>query len=750
MNKYTILKEYFGHSSFRDGQEGLIDAVLLGRDALGIMPTGAGKSMCYQIPALLMSGVTIVVSPLISLMKDQVNALIQSGVKAAYLNSSLTSAQYEIALRNARNGMYKIIYVAPERLCTQGFINFAQTVKISIIAVDEAHCVSQWGQDFRPSYMKIPEFIQAINYRPIIAAFTATATSIVKDDIVKLLNLNNPYSITTGFDRKNLYFEVQKPDEKFSAALEIIERNKDKNGIIYCSTRKNVEDVCQKLCDRGYSASRYHAGLSDNERHINQDDFIYDRIQIMVATNAFGMGIDKSNVSYVIHYNMPKNIESYYQEAGRAGRDGEPAECVLLYGGRDVRTNTFLIENSNDNSELDEETLVEIRKRDLERLKQMTFYSTTTDCLREFILNYFGEKTHSFCSNCSNCNTNFVENDITIEAQKILSCIFRLSQRNQSFGAAMIADILKGSKNARIASFGLDTLSTYGIMSDITTIKIRKITDFLEQNDYIKRLGEHSVLALTAKAKDILIDKQQLTMKMPKEKEKTKAKHISDGIYSIDTTLLNKLKTLRTKLASDAQMPAYIIFTDTALRDICVKLPRTESQLLDCSGVGKTKLERYGAQVLKVVNDYINENPSILNDEGSNSYLNRLRKNRGDNNFVSMLFKVFRDSAGKLYANDDDFTLSYLCDQFLEQIEISADKKIISSTIENWLISKNYLSRFGEKSNEVSITNTSREIGIVEVQTISKAGGVYKSIKFSQNAQQFIIDNINDIFKHND
>ena len=328
--KQRILKEYFGHASFREGQEGLIDAVLSGRDVIGIMPTGAGKSMCYQIPALMQDGVALVVSPLISLMKDQVNSLIQSGVRAAYLNSSLTPLQYDTAIANAKRGAYKLIYVAPERLCTPSFLGLAASVKISLIAVDEAHCVSQWGQDFRPSYMRIPEFVDRLSYRPVIAAFTATATKAVKQDITKMLGLREPYSVTTGFDRENLSFEVQRPRDKLDETMRIIDRNKGRSGIIYCSTRKNVEEVCEKLCEKGYSCSRYHAGLSDEERRCNQDDFIYDRVQLMAATNAFGMGIDKSNVGFVIHYNMPKNLESYYQEAGRAGRDGKPARAVLL------------------------------------------------------------------------------------------------------------------------------------------------------------------------------------------------------------------------------------------------------------------------------------------------------------------------------------------------------------------------------------------------------------------------------------
>lgn len=383
MNKYDILKEYFGHDSYRMGQEEIIDSILSGRDVLGIMPTGAGKSICYQVPAMLMDGITIVISPLISLMKDQVSALVSSGINAAYINSSLTPAQYREVFQRAYMNVYKIIYVAPERLNTAEFLSFAEYVKISMITVDEAHCVSQWGQDFRPSYLKIVEFIERLSYRPILSAFTATATGDVRSDICNILKLIDPYVITTGFDRKNLYFGVLKPKNKYLRLKELLTGYKEKCGIIYCISRKKVEEICEKLNSDGYSATRYHAGLTDSERRKNQDDFIYDRKLIMVATNAFGMGIDKSNVSFVIHFNMPKNLESYYQEAGRAGRDGGQADCILLYSGADVTTNKFLIENSREsNQELSDEALERVIQKDYERLRAMTFYCSTNECLR--------------------------------------------------------------------------------------------------------------------------------------------------------------------------------------------------------------------------------------------------------------------------------------------------------------------------------------------------------------------------------
>ena len=399
------LKTFFGHESFRDGQENLIRALMSGHDTLGVMPTGAGKSICYQLPALLLPGITLVISPLIALMKDQVMALKASGVAAAYINSSLTPGQQQEAIRRARNGAYKIIYVAPERLETPQFVEFAREADISLVAVDEAHCVSQWGQDFRPSYLHIAGFLRSLDRRPPVGAFTATATMQVRQDIIRMLELREPFCTTTGYNRPNLRFMSLKPSNKLMMLYRFLDdMGKDSCGIVYCSTRKNVEQVCDWLNDAGYSATRYHAGLSDTERRQNQDHFKFDRVRIMVATNAFGMGIDKGDVRFVVHYNMPKNLESYYQEAGRAGRDGDPAECLLLYSGQDVITAKWMIEHSEENPELSESERAEIQKRDLERLKQMTYYATCKGCLRQFLLRYFGEmNAPENCDNCSVC-----------------------------------------------------------------------------------------------------------------------------------------------------------------------------------------------------------------------------------------------------------------------------------------------------------------------------------------------------------
>lgn len=595
-DKISVLKDYFGHDSFRDGQEQIVDALLDGRDVLCIMPTGAGKSMCYQIPALLFDGVTIVVSPLISLMKDQVGSLVQSGVPAAYINSSLSYPQFLRVLSNTEHGKYKIIYVAPERLLTDGFLDTCKKIKISMVAVDEAHCVSQWGQDFRPSYLKIVSFVESLANRPIVGAFTATATNDVKEDIKKILRLENPFEITTGFDRPNLFFGVIKSSSKDEKLIELIRERGDRSGIVYCATRKNVESVCELLCDNGFSATRYHAGLDEYERRKNQEDFVFDRKNIMVATNAFGMGIDKSNVTYVIHYNMPKNIESYYQEAGRAGRDGGEADCILLYSPKDVRLNRFMIENSEGNDELTIEENEQIRERDFERLKYMTFYSTTNDCLRGFILRYFGGDKKAYCGKCSNCLSVHKLVDVTIDAQKIMSCIARTGQR---YGKTVICDVLKGSKSEKILKAELNNQSTYGIMKEVTARHIFGTIDFLAEKEYISADNETEVLKLLPKSRDVLFGRERLVMKKVENSEKVVKTHRPE--VPVNSDLLDALKALRKGIASKKSVPAYVIFTDATLIDMCKKCPETPDEMLEVSGVGRTKLEKFGKEFLEVI-----------------------------------------------------------------------------------------------------------------------------------------------------
>ena len=600
MDKHEVLQKYFGHSTFRYGQSDIIDRIISGEDCLAVMPTGAGKSMCYQIPALMLQGVTIVISPLISLMKDQVEALVQSGVPAAYINSSLQPYEYFSVLRQLSMGEFKIVYVAPERLLVDDFLALCKGLTIPLVAVDEAHCVSHWGQDFRPSYLKIAEFVQALPKRPTLAAFTATATEAVKRDIVDILGLCQPYRITTGFDRENLYFEVRSgtPTEKDAILLSIMRNAGGKSSIVYCSTRKNVEQVCSLLQLNGFRAARYHAGLPDEERKQAQEDFIYDRCDVIVATNAFGMGIDKSDVSLVVHYNMPKDIESYYQEAGRAGRDGSPARCILLYSKSDVRVNNFIIDKSHEDSGLSPAEAEEMRERDRERLKQMTFYCTTKRCLREFILRYFGERTGGFCGNCSTCNESFDTLDITIQAQKIISCVFRMKQRGINGAKQLVLDILSGICSDKSAK----TLSTYGIMKDEPLHRIEAMTDYLIAEGYIE-IAE-SGCVLTELADEFIKQRRTLLMKQPKTASEPALTATKPRTDDCDPELFELLKELRKQLAATLGVPAYVVFTDASLREISVKKPLTTQEFMNISGVGSIKAERYSKKFAKVIMAY--------------------------------------------------------------------------------------------------------------------------------------------------
>lgn len=628
--KYQALQQYFGYSQFREGQQPIIDQILSGRDVLGVMPTGAGKSLCYQLPALLFPGITLVISPLISLMKDQVESLVQSGVRAAFINSSLSLSQYGRALDNARQGQYKIIYVAPERLVTPGFLEFAQSAPISMVTVDEAHCVSQWGQDFRPGYLKIPQFIGELPRRPVVSAFTATATSQVREDILRLLELEQPFTLTTGFDRKNLFFQVEKPKDKYAAAKRFLRSHYGESGIVYCATRKTVEEMCQRLSAEGFSVSRYHAGLSDRERRQNQEDFLYDRVAVMVATNAFGMGIDKSNVSFVLHYNMPKNLESYYQEAGRAGRDGSEAVCLLLYGGQDVITNQFLIENaSGENEELDPITREEVQAKERERLRRMTYYCHTQDCLRQYILSYFGEQSTNWCGHCGNCQGEAESQDVTRQAQMILSCVKRMGER---YGIQTVIQTLRGSKEEKILRLGLNRLSTYGLMAGEPAADIREMVNFLVVGGWLRVTDDkYPVVKLTQQSGEVLYGGKQLSMKRhrhhePERREEEEGRRPGSGerlgrggrLRSAGAAgsspegqaaerpeLFEQLKGLRNRLASEQRVPAYIVFADVTLREMCRLLPRDREALREITGVGQVKLERYGDAFLEEISRFL-------------------------------------------------------------------------------------------------------------------------------------------------
>ena len=605
MKPTEVLKTCFGYDAFRPGQEEIIEGILSGRDALAIMPTGAGKSVCYQVPALLLPGITLVVSPLISLMQDQVKALNDAGVHAAFINSALTEGQIRKALSLAAQGVYKIIYVAPERLESWEFLDFATHTEISMVTVDEAHCISQWGQDFRPSYVKIVDFIRKLGRRPVVSAFTATATENVRDDILRTLQLANPNVVVTGFDRENLYYSVEHIRKKDDFILDYIEKHPSDSGIIYCATRKNVDKLYEELFKRGVAVTRYHAGLGGAERKKNQEDFIYDRAPVVVATNAFGMGIDKSNVRFVIHYNMPQSMENYYQEAGRAGRDGEPAQCILLFSPQDMMINRFLLEQK-DFSELTGEEARLIRQRDTRRLQTMEQYCRGTECLRNYILQYFGEETEDPCENCGNCHREYTEIDLTEEARQVVKCVTETRGR---YGIQIVIGTLLGANRARLRELGMMNYESYGSLKEKKEADLRALISQMVSEGYLRQTEEqYSVLKLGDTAplmkEDARVMLRTWKAKEPEKKKKTAKVKSTDGMTSAGSELFEVLRKLRMEIARENGVPPYIVFNDKTLIDMCVKLPATEEEFLDVSGVGENKRKKYGRQFLEAIAEF--------------------------------------------------------------------------------------------------------------------------------------------------
>ena len=608
MKPTEVLKNYFGYDTFRPGQEEIIEAILNGRDAMAIMPTGAGKSVCYQVPALLLPGITLVVSPLISLMQDQVKALNDVGVHAAFINSALTEGQIRKALSLAAQGVYKIIYVAPERLESWEFLDFATHTEISMVTVDEAHCISQWGQDFRPSYVKIVDFIRKLGRRPMVSAFTATATENVRDDILRTLQLANPNVVVTGFDRENLYYSVEHIRKKDDFILDYIEKHPSDSGIIYCATRKNVDKLYEELFKRGVAVTRYHAGLGGAERKKNQEDFIYDRAPVVVATNAFGMGIDKSNVRFVIHYNMPQSMENYYQEAGRAGRDGEPAQCILLFSPQDMMINRFLLEQK-DFSELTGEEARLIRQRDTRRLQTMEQYCRGTGCLRNYILQYFGEETEDPCENCGNCHREYTEIDLTEEARQVVKCVTETRGR---YGIQIVIGTLLGANRVRLRELGMMNYESYGSLKEKKEADLRALISQMVSEGYLRQTEEqYSVLKLGDTAplmkEDARVMLRTWRAKEPEKKKKTAKVKSTDGLTSAGSELFEVLRKLRMEIARENGVPPYIVFNDKTLIDMCVKLPATEEEFLEVSGVGENKRKKYGRQFLDAIAEFQQE-----------------------------------------------------------------------------------------------------------------------------------------------
>jgi ATP-dependent DNA helicase RecQ len=655
-----LLKKYYGYDSFRKGQSEIIENIMSHRDVLAIMPTGGGKSLCYQIPSMLMEGTTIVISPLISLMKDQVDTLQQMGVPSAFINSSLSMNELRQIIYEANQNKYKLLYVAPERLESENFIELLQNIKISMIAVDEAHCVSQWGHDFRPSYLKIKKLREICEDNPVVSAFTATATPEVKRDIINLMGLNEHYEIITGFDRSNLKFEVERTNKKYPFVLNYIEKHKGMTGIIYCLTRKLTDEVCARLKVAGYKAVKYHAGLSDLERSKNQDDFLYDNADIMVATNAFGMGIDKLDIRYVIHYNMPKNIESYYQEAGRAGRDGEPSDCILLFSPQDIVMNNFLIDNSiSDNVS---------KTNEYAKLRDMTNYCNTDKCLRRNLINYF-DTTYDVdnCHNCGNCLSEIESSDITIEAQKILSCIYRMGER---FGSNVVIDVLKGSQNQRIKSLNFHKLSTYGLMKDYDKDVLKEIISSLISEGYINISGDkYPVLNISASGHLVLRGSQQVEIK--KVFAKNESNHKDNVEHNKD--LFETLRALRKVIADSHRVPPFVIFSDAALKDMCIKYPLNKNEFLKVNGVGEVKAEKYGSKFMEVIKKYLNDNNISMESSDAKN---------GNENIDLNEIKEIKEKSNK----EDTRTVTYHLYKAGKTIaEIAKERGLGTTTVENHL-----------------------------------------------------------------
>ena len=587
-----VLHKYYGYTSFRKGQENIITSIINKEDVLAIMPTGGGKSICYQVPALCLDGITIVISPLISLMKDQVDALKTMGVKARLINSSLSNSEYNEALEEIENDECKIIYIAPERLDSMDFVNIIRGKNISQVAIDEAHCVSQWGHDFRVSYKKIPYFINRLDKRPIVTAFTATASNEVREDIINILNLHNPAVYITGFDRENLSINIVKSSSKNKYTLDYVENHKNESGIIYASTRKEVETIYEGLLKRNYSVAKYHAGLSNEARKEYQENFINDDIKIMVATNAFGMGIDKPNIRWVLHYNMPQSIENYYQEIGRAGRDGEDSECVLLFSPGDVHTQKYLVEVGIENPD---------RKRvQYKKLQQMVDLVYSNTCYRKNILNYFGETFLEDCNNCSNCLNEGEVVDKTLDAQKVISCIARMKR---SFGATMIIDVLRGSKNKKVLDLGFDTLTTYGIMKNYSNEDLKTFINTLVSHgflDVVENIGPRgSFPTIKLNEQSLKVIREEIKVEF-KEDKVTKSRYVENELYEM-------LVSLRSEIAKEEGIAPYMVFGDATLKNMASVYATNKEEMLNISGVGQIKYEKYGKRFEDIIEKYIEE-----------------------------------------------------------------------------------------------------------------------------------------------
>ncbi|MED3479959.1 DNA helicase RecQ [Bacillus thuringiensis] len=640
-----LLASYFGYSSFRRGQDETIKNVLDGKDTVCIMPTGGGKSICYQIPALVFEGTTLVISPLISLMKDQVDTLVQNGISATYINSSISIAEANQRIQLAKQGHYKLLYVAPERLDSMEFVDQLIDMKIPMIAIDEAHCISQWGHDFRPSYLHIHRILDYLPEKPLVLALTATATPQVRDDICNTLEINKENTIMTTFERENLSFSVIKGQDRNAYLADYIRQNQKESGIIYAATRKVVDQLYEDLMKAGVSVSKYHAGMSDSDRNEQQELFLRDEVSVMVATSAFGMGIDKSNIRYVIHYQLPKNMESYYQEAGRAGRDGLDSTCILLYSSQDVQVQRFLIDQSTGESRFSNE---------LEKLQNMTDYCHTEQCLQSFILQYFGEEPKEDCGRCGNCTDNRESIDVTRESQMVLSCMIRTNQR---FGKQMIAQVLTGSKNKKVIEFNFHTLPTYGLLSNRSVKEVSEFIEFLISDELIAvEHGTYPTLKVTEKGKEVLLGKENVL-----RKERVETRQIVQ-----DHPLFEVLREVRKEIAQGEGVPPFVIFSDQTLKDMCVKMPQSDSELLTVKGIGEHKLVKYGSHFLQAIQHFIEENPNYAETIKTEVVSERKKSGKASANSHLETYEMYK--------------------QGIDLNEIAKERNLSRQTIENHLI----------------------------------------------------------------